>query len=444
MTDCKYILKYILKGIIMSADFVPIKLRTLPLDTHLECEVYFRKAGESGENKDGLSKLCENQVVTRELIDRLKRAIFPETKVYIDRKYVVNKLFAKGFLLEFSEQDVEAIVNGESPWEKKRKEMSVASLPLKSGAPNTAPAPKKEESKTNAQFHKEKFNKPKYAEVVKEYNEVKAVTEGMLNSAAETGVVDTKQGAEIVKNVQEQVDKTDVSMIIQTINKIRTADEYLHTHCLNVAFLNGLMGRWLKFDPVRQNEVVEVGLFHDIGKLELNPDVLHKTEGLSPEDYDTLKKHPILSLEMLIKSGVRNKAILEGVVQHHERVNSTGYPKGLAAKDICDYARITAISDTYDAMVTKRIFKDSHSPFIILNEFAQGGYSELDIKYINIFIDCMVEELKGKEIIMSDGREAVVLLVSPRQLLYPIVEIDGKVVMTNEELYCTRMKEVLN
>jgi HD-GYP domain-containing protein (c-di-GMP phosphodiesterase class II) len=125
-------------------------------------------------------------------------------------------------------------------------------------------------------------------------------------------------------------------------------------------------------------------------------------------------------------------------------VNGTGYPKGLDTKEICEYARITAISDVYDAMVTKRNHKDSHSPFTILHEFAQGGYSELDIKYVNTFVDCMVEELKGKEIIMSDGREAVVLLVSPRRLLYPIVEIEGKVVMTNEELYCVRMKEVLD
>jgi len=416
----------------MSADFVPVKLRTLPIDTLLECEVYFRKPGDEQEK---LSLLCENQTITKELIERLKRAIFPETHIYIDRKCVIELLFDKGHFLELSEKDVEAIRNGESPWMKRREAMDVVTIPPK----KTEPVVK---AHSNAEEYKQKFRAQEFAEVVKKYDEVKNVTEGMLASAAETGMIDTTQGAQIVKNVQEQVDKTDVSMIIQTINRIRTADEYLHTHCLNVAFLNGLMGKWLKFNAVRQNEVVESGLFHDIGKLEIDSALLQKSEGLTKEEFDELKKHPILSLEMLVKSGVRNKAILEGVAQHHERVNATGYPKGLASKEICEYARITAISDTYDAMVTKRIFAESHSPFVILNEFAQGGYSELDIKYVNIFIDCMVEELKGKEIVMSDGRTATVLLVSPRQLLYPIVEIDGKVVMTNEELYCTRMKEV--
>jgi HD-GYP domain-containing protein (c-di-GMP phosphodiesterase class II) len=94
-------------------------------------------------------------------------------------------------------------------------------------------------------------------------------------------------------------------------------------------------------------------------------------------------------------------------------------------------------------MVTNRYHDDAHSPFEILDAFAKGGYSELDIRYVNVFINCMVDELQGKEIVMSDGSEGVVLLVDPRRLLYPIVEIDGRVVSTDETLYCVRMKNVL-
>jgi HD-GYP domain-containing protein (c-di-GMP phosphodiesterase class II) len=421
------------------SDFVPIKLKTLPVDITLECEIYFRKTGDSDEKEMAL--LCENQTLSQERIDRFKRAIFPEAKVYIDRQCVITHLFENGHFIGYSPNEVEDIKNGESPWKKKRANIP-PSAPKIIAKPKSAPPPLKTES--NADFHKEKFKKQSFEQVVKEYDETKSVTEGMLNTVAETGKIDKEQGSQIAQNVQTQIDKTDVSMIIQTINRIRTADEYMHTHCLNVAFLNGLMGKWLKFDPVRQNEIVEVGLFHDIGKLEIDQAILHKAGKLTKEEFELIKSHPVLSMEVLIKSGIRNKAILEGVVQHHERVNGTGYPKGLDTKEICEYARITAISDVYDAMVTKRNHKDSHSPFTILHEFAQGGYSELDIKYVNTFVDCMVEELKGKEIIMSDGREAVVLLVSPRRLLYPIVEIEGKVVMTNEELYCVRMKEVLD
>jgi HD-GYP domain-containing protein (c-di-GMP phosphodiesterase class II) len=417
-------------------DYVPVKLKELPNGLVLKSGLYSLKSGETGGE---YSLLCENQIVTQTLINRLKRAVFPDTKVYIDRRYVIT-LFDKGYSLGFKEEIIKAIRNDESPWKKER------ALPPMGAA--RADSPNKLNPAfnpaSNAKFFREKFKPRKFAEVVKHYDETKVVTEGMLSEVAETGKVDTEQGKAITSDIQDQLNNTDVSLIVQAINRIRSADEYLHTHCLNVAYLNGLMGRWLNFDKVRQNEVVETGLFHDIGKLKLSPEILHKADKLTEEETIEMQRHPVLSLEILMKSGVRNKAVLEGVLQHHERVNGTGYPKGLRAKAIGEYARITAISDTYDAMVTQRIHSDSHSPFVILHEFEQGGYSELDLKYINVFIECMVEELKGKEIIMNDGREAVVMLVSPRQLLYPIVEIDGTVVMTNERLYCVRMKNVSN
>ncbi|MCL2755261.1 MAG: hypothetical protein FWD35_06070, partial [Oscillospiraceae bacterium] len=141
--------------------------------------------------------------------------------------------------------------------------------------------------------------------------------------------------------------------------------------------------------------------------------------------------------------GVRNKGILEGVIQHHEKVNGSGYPKGLDSKSICQFARITAISDIYDAMVTKRVYKEAVSPFVILNDFMKTGYSELDIKYINIFVNCVINELKGKVVIMNDGSEGVIRMVNPRKLLNPLVEIDGEVITTDDKLFCTKMKNVL-
>jgi len=432
-------------------DCVPVKLRTLPLDLHLECGVYSKKPDISADAEPEYSLLCENKTITQELVDRLKRTIFPESKVYIPRKYVVEKLFDKGIFLEFNEDDVKAIRALENPWEAKKKpavDLAAAEKKVTAPAPALEVKPIQSSAKIlkdndRAKIVQNKIKAQKFREVMKVYDRTKEITESMLSSAAETGKIDKEQSAEITKDIQNQIDKTDVSLIIRTINQIRTVDEYLHTHCLNVAYLNGLIGKWLDYDKVRQNEVVETGLFHDLGKLGIPPEIIHKVDDLSPEELVEMKRHPVLSLEMLMKSGVRNKAVLEGVIQHHERVNGTGYPKGLVAGDICEYARITAISDTYDAMVTKRVHADSHSPFVILNEFEKGGYSELDIKYVNVFISCMVEELKGKEIVMNDGREAIVLLVNPSRLLYPIVDIDGEVLMTNDDFYCVRMKNIL-
>lgn len=415
-----------------SFDFVPVKLSKLPIGSNLECKVYSVKPGMSEDSEDGFALLCENQVIEQKLLDRLKRTIFPNSKIYISRQYIIDNFFDKGEFLGYSEDDVKAIRNHENPW--KPKKAVIIPSKIKPAADN-APV--------GAKIFVDKRRIEKFKKVIQEYAVIKNDADDILKNAADTGKVDTKKTEKVAKSIQEQINNNEISFVISAINQIRSIDEYLHTHCINVAFLNGLIGNWLDFDKKRQSELVETGLFHDLGKIMLPPEIAQKPEPLAPKEFDQVKKHPVLSVEMLMKSGMENKAVLEGVMQHHERVNGTGYPKGLQARDICEYARITAISDTYDAMVTKRVFANSHSPFEILEEFQQGSYSELDFKYVDVFINCMVEELKGKEIIMNDGREAIVMYVNPRNLLYPMVEIDGKVVTTDDKLFCLRMKNIL-
>ncbi|MCL1832380.1 MAG: HD domain-containing protein [Oscillospiraceae bacterium] len=414
-------------------NFVPVKLRSLPVDVHLDCKVYFEKPLENveqGEPDSELILLCENQTITQELTTRLKRAIFPKNKVYITHDYVVNNLFDKGHFLGYSEQEVADIRAGKKPWESNEPK---AALPKKKIA--------KVKKLSGIEVYKDKIYE--LEKVIDRYDKVKSGAADMLSKVAESGKIDKEQSELISKDIQTQLVQEDSSLILYALNQIRTEDEYLHTHSLNVAYLNGLVGKWLKLSAEQQSELVEIGLFHDLGKLKIDPKVLNKPGKLTEDEFEEIKRHPVISLELLMKSGVRNKVILEGVIQHHEKVNGLGYPKGLGSKSISDFAKITSISDIYDAMVTKRVYKEPVSPFVILNEFMKTGYSELDIKYINIFVNCMIDELKGKVIIMNDGTEATIRLVNPRKVLYPIVEIDGDVVTTDDNLFCSKMKNLL-
>ena len=429
-------------------DFVPVKLRTLPLNFTLSCEIYFRKPSsgrdEKGEAEEDFALLCENQTITQKLVDRLKRVIFPDSNVYIARESVISLLFDKGHFLGYSEKEVAEIRAHENPWEvaASTKQLKKASAPVVPQAP-AAGFFSHVKKGVDPMFYSDDAPLEKGSrleKIIQRYDKNKEQTTSMINTAKKTGRIIKEQSNAIACEVQRQVNETDASLIIRTINRIRTVDEYLHTHCLNVAYLNGLMGKWLGFDALRQSQLVETGLLHDIGKLGVDQDILNKPARLTPEEFEAIKKHPVLSLEMLTKSGVKSVEILEGVVSHHEKLNGTGYPRALNANEISEFARITAISDIYDAMVTRRVYKEPQSPFAILSEFVQECYSELDIKYVDVFINCMAEELKGKEIIVNDGRTGVVLLVNPRKPLCTIIEVDGKTVTMNDELYCVMMK----
>jgi HD-GYP domain-containing protein (c-di-GMP phosphodiesterase class II) len=90
-------------------------------------------------------------------------------------------------------------------------------------------------------------------------------------------------------------------------------------------------------------------------------------------------------------------------------------------------------------MVANRVYKEASSPFTILAWFAEGRFSELDMEYVGLFLECVVNELKGKRVLLSDGAVAEVLYVNSLNYEYPIVKVGEKVISTNPEIYTVRM-----
>jgi HD-GYP domain-containing protein (c-di-GMP phosphodiesterase class II) len=284
-------------------------------------------------------------------------------------------------------------------------------------------------------------NKPKKNPFFKDYEQVKESTSNMFNTIVTLDTVPHEVADELAKTVHKQVETTDVMQIIQSINSVRMVDEMLHEHSVNVALLNGIIGKWLKLDSDNLEALVKVGLLHDIGKLKIPQGILNKPGKLTEEEFESIMNHPIYSHELLVKSGYNDERILKSVIQHHERVNGMGYPFGLNIDAITDFARITAISDVYEAMVAKRVYKEAHSPFEILSWFAEGFYLELDYKYVMVFIESMIEEFKGKKVLLSDGREGTIMLIHSMNIARPIVKSDDEIIYTTNELRCVEIIE---
>ncbi|MDR2559321.1 MAG: HD domain-containing protein [Oscillospiraceae bacterium] len=380
-------------------EYVAVKIDNIPLELVLDCKAYVKKGSE-------FSYLCENVTITEALLARFRTAADPDDSVYIASNYL-EAFLKRGVDLGWVPPPPEP----EPPPKPKPKKKTVPPPPT-----------------------------PEFEEVKRQYVETKIETEKIFAEIAESGKVDNARTDDFVLEIGAKLETNDISLIIDSINNIRSVDEYLHTHCLNVAFLNGLMAKWLRYDKKRHDELVKTGLLHDIGKLLIPAKIINKPAKLTKEEIETVKKHSVFSFEMLVNSGIREKALLLGVLQHHEKLNGSGYPYGLAAKDITDFARITSISDIYDAMIAKRAYKEAQSPFVILENFAEEGYSMLDVKLTKLFIDCMIGELKGKFMILSDGSVAKVIMVNERNLKYPMVELeDGTVISTTPELYCVKM-----
>lgn len=142
---------------------------------------------------------------------------------------------------------------------------------------------------------------------------------------------------------------------MQIINNFR-----LIKHSMNVAFFSYLAAKKMKLSRMQCRNVFFAGLLHDIGKIKLDKKILNKKDKLTSWEYEYIKRHVILGVQLLRKYSVP-KVITDIVEQHHEREDGTGYPKGLADNEICTEAKIIRRVDIYDALTSNRSYRKKYS-----------------------------------------------------------------------------------
>ena len=241
---------------------------------------------------------------------------------------------------------------------------------------------------------------------------------------------------EVSTELSNRLEVTNPSVIMSLINALAPVDEYLQRHCVEVGMLNGLIGRWLGLPKADVDRLVLIGLLHDCGKALIPPQVLNAPRKLTLAEFEVIKMHVVYSYELLTEFPEPVRLAARG---HHEKVGGRGYPDMLPPEKISFEARVTAVSDIYDAMVSQRAYKKSRSPFSIMAFLAELGKSDLDAKLVEVFNQNMPIELLDKQVEMSDGTIGTVRTMTPEDIEYPMVEVDGRVLKTGKEWYCTSM-----
>ena len=163
-------------------------------------------------------------------------------------------------------------------------------------------------------------------------------------------------------------------------------DYYTYTHSVNVAVLGLLFAKYLGFDGSEMQSFGTGMLLHDVGKTQIDPDIINKKERLNDEEFAKVKMHVDLGADIIKQTGCVDSASFIPIMQHHERHNGKGYPNGLRGDAIHKYGKIAGIIDTYDALTTKRSYADAKKPFSalkIMYDEMKGGFDE---KYFKDFI----------------------------------------------------------
>ena len=220
----------------------------------------------------------------------------------------------------------------------------------------------------------------------------------------ESGIKSIKQMYEI-KRINEELAESNEKLeqayldMVQTLRyTVEAKDAYTRGHSDRVSEYSVLIGEKLGL-PEDQIKILRIGgLFHDIGKIGVPDRILLKTDKLTDDEYSEIKNHPSIGAHILGAATIF-KDIIPIVKYHHERYDGRGYPCGLKGEDIPYVARIAAVADTFDAMTSKRSYRDALNLDIVKEEIERCKGTQFDPKIADVFLDILNNDYdKIKEI----------------------------------------------
>lgn len=191
---------------------------------------------------------------------------------------------------------------------------------------------------------------------------------------------------------EENRDRYDLSLMLKLCTGMLSVFKTLHSagnslvlHSQSVSILSSDIAKAMAMTDIDIKRIEMAGLVHDIGHMAVEKQILFKSGILTPQEYESLKIHPLAGEEML--SSIRElKDIADIVAQHHERLDGNGYPKGLKEKDVLKAARIISIAEAYDSMTSAHSYKEPISKDKAITELMQNRGGQFDGDIVDVFV----------------------------------------------------------
>lgn len=216
----------------------------------------------------------------------------------------------------------------------------------------------------------------------------------------------------------------DSSFLGNQMIALQNYDDYTYKHCLRVSMLSASVCAELKMTADETKEVVVAGLLHDIGKSNIDHDIIIKPGKLTDREFEEIKRHPLIGYNILKNGGNFSSNIMSGVLFHQEKFDGSGYPTGISGEKIPLIARILAVCDVFDALTSNRPYRVPWS-IAETEEYILGGSGvHFDLEIAQAFLRAFNPYPIGTMVQLSDGRHGLVIAHNTN-VLRPKVRIMG-------------------
>ena len=196
--------------------------------------------------------------------------------------------------------------------------------------------------------------------------------------------------SEVAKKTREN-EALFIHVVEALADAIDAKDTYTNGHSGRVAAYSREIARRSGWSEARQRDIYMMGLLHDVGKIGIPDAIINKPANLTDEEYDVVKTHTVMGAKIL-KNIMEMPALVTGARWHHERYDGKGYPDRLSGNDIPEEARIIAVADAYDAMSSRRSYRDILPQTTVRDEVVKNKGAQFDPVFADVMLKMMDED----------------------------------------------------
>lgn len=212
--------------------------------------------------------------------------------------------------------------------------------------------------------------------------------------------------------------------LLNILGDLPDSKDYKYHHAISVGIIAAAISKRMGYPAGQSLQLGLAGVLADCGMSKIDEVIIEKSAFLTKEEFNEVKKHVVISFQLIQDTPFLRPEMKEAILQHHERLDGSGYPRGIKQEQISVYSQILAVSDVFHAMISERIYRAKESPFKVIEMIKEEEFGKFNLKVIQALHDLVCNLSIGTNVKLTDGREGTVIFVHRDAVLRPTIKLD--------------------